>query len=460
MRQRSLIPFLSAVALGLALSSCATRLSAIRPEPDRYASASLGAGALLGIAEARRIPARKTRALLSLATPRILDVALEMDTLEAFGYADWRKERRESLSDVRAIRIAFGARLPEGGVEAQSGMLYLPVPARVEPGEPAHPLAVTWLVFCKGTEHLRDYVPSREGSHERSMMESAAALGFAVWAPDYAGMGDARGVQEYCVPESLAASALDGLAAARTYLAGSAPGYAESGRLAVLGYSQGGLAAMATLKTLGDGAIEAPGLRVTVGYPLGAPLDLLIGVPFLEEESSIVARPDYSLLLALGWARAYPDDVRLEEILRPEVIEHCLPLFDGTRDGDELCRLVARALGRKTGAVLDSDLYRPEYLEALRKDPESLGLYRRQSAARLDRWTPPSDLCVRLAASPQDEVVPFLNSERAYAWMRETNPEADASLVRLATARHAFAGFEAFLYALMDLDRRESEEEQ
>ncbi len=457
MRQKPYGLFFTALTLGLALSACATRLPAIRPETDRDASASLGAGALLGVAEARRIPARKARALLSLATPRILDVALEMDTLEAFGYADWRKARRESLSDVRAIRIAFGARLPEGGVEAQSGMLYLPDRPEAERGDRETPRAVTWLVFCKGTEHLRDYVPSREGSHERTVMESAAALGFAVWAPDYAGMGDAPGVQEYCVPDSMAASALDGLAAARAYLAESAPGYAETGRLAVLGYSQGGLAAMAALKALSDGAIEAPGLRVSAGYPLGAPLDLLIGVPFLKEESSIVARPDYSLLLALGWARAYPDDVRLEEILRPEVIERCLPLFDGTRDGDELCRLVARALGRKTGAVLDSDLYRPEYLEALRKAPESLGLYRRQSAARLDRWTPPPGLPVRLAASPDDEVVPFLNSERAYAWMRETNPEADVSLVRLATPRHAFAGFEAFLYALMDLDRGESE---
>lgn len=438
----------------LFLASCATGPATIHRDDGGDASAALGAGALLGVAEARRVPSRKTRAMLSLATPRILDVALEMDTLEAFGYAEWRRERRETLIDVHPIRIAFGARLPEGGVELQSGMLYLPAPY---PPEEAGPRPLTWLIFCKGTEHLRDYVPSRGGSHERTMMESAAALGLAVWAPDYAGMGDAEGVQEYCVPESMAASALDGLAAARDYLASRPGEYRETGRLAVLGYSQGGLAAMATLRALSEGDIAAPGLSLAVGYPLGAPLDLLIGVPFLKEGSSVVARPDYSLLLAMGWARAYPDEVRLEEILRPEVIERALPLFDGRRDGDELCRQIARALGRRPGAVLDSDLYRAEYLAALRSDPESLGYYRRQARARLDRWTPPSGLPIRLAAAPADEVVPFLNSERAYAWMRETNPDADVTLVRLATPRHAFAGFEAFLYALMDLDLREAE---
>ncbi len=376
-----------------------------------------------------------------------------MSVLEGIGYADWRAERGDGLHDVRRIKISFLARLPEGGVDRQSGMLYLPVPRS---GESAK---LTWIVFLRWTEHLRDEVPSREGGSERTLMEAAASLGYAVWAPDYAGAGDSAGAQEYCVPASMAASALDGLAAARSYLAaGHHARYAETGRLAVLGYSQGGLAAMSTLRAASDGSIAVPGLRISAGYALGAPLDLLIGVPFREEDGPGVTRPDYSVLLAIGWARAYPGSIKLEEILLPDVIANVVPLFDGLRDGDELCKLIADAVGKKTGEVLDSDLYRPEYLSALATAPDTVPLYAAQDAYRLDRWTPPADYPIVIAASPDDEIVPFGNSAGAYDWIKETNPAADVRLVRLASDSHGRAGLEGLLYALVDIDEREREE--
>ncbi|MBU1079317.1 MAG: hypothetical protein KKB59_02390, partial [Spirochaetes bacterium] len=232
------------IATLAAVTSCATAPGSAPRESDELAGASAGgalaAGMLIKATEARRVPARKPRALLAIASPMILGSAIDMDVLEERGYSRWREARRTGLLDVRSIRIAYSARLPEGGTELQSGMLYIPEAA------PDGPRALTWVVFLKGTEHLRDYVPSRGGGMERTFMEAVAALGYAVWAPDYAGMGDGRGAQEYCVPESMAASALDGLAASREFVLGL-PEYGESGRLAVMVYSQGGLAAMATL---------------------------------------------------------------------------------------------------------------------------------------------------------------------------------------------------------------------
>jgi len=440
-----------------ALASCATERGAMTRDPMETTEASAGgaiaAGLLIKATEVKRIPARKPRAMLAIASPLVLDRAIDMSVLEGVGYANWRDERGDGLHDVKRIRISFLARLPEGGLDRQSGMLFLPVPRS---GESAK---LTWIVFLRWTEHLRDEVPSREGGSERTLMEAAAALGYAVWAPDYAGAGDSAGAQEYCVPESMAASALDGLAAARSYLAdGHRSRYAETGRLAVLGYSQGGLAAMSTLRALSDGSIPVPGLRLAAGYALGAPLDLLIGVPFREEGGSVVARPDYSVLLAMGWARAYPDSIKLEEILLPGVVANVVPLFDGLRDGDELCKLIAEAVGKKTGEVLDSDLYRPEYLSALGTAPDTVPLYAAQDEYRLDRWTPPADYPIVIAASPDDEIVPFGNSAGAYGWIKEKNPAADVSLVRLASDSHGRAGLEGLLYALVDIDKREREE--
>lgn len=408
------------------------------------------AGELVRASEGRRIPAAKSRALFALASPLVLGRAIDMSVLESAGYHEWRAGVRDRLSDVRPIRLAFVARLPEGGTELQSGIVLLP--HRHVSGSPQR---VTWIIFLKGTEQIADRAPSRLRGNEMAMMEAAAALGYAVWVPDYAGMGDATGVQEYCVPESMAASALDGLSAARAWLSASSGEYVETGRLAILGYSQGGLAAMATLRALSEHALEAPGLSIIGTYPMAGPLDLMDGVPLLTDKPVVIPHPDYQLMLVMGWARAYPHTVRTDEILLPNVIEHVLPLFNGKRDGEELCRLVAKAVGKKPGEVLDSDLYTPAYCAAIRNAPQTVPYFKAQNDARLDHWAPPSGFPIVIAASPQDDIVRFSNSEGAYTWMSAANPDATIRLVRLASGNHIRAAIEGLLYAVMDIDRVE-----
>ncbi|MCP5454487.1 MAG: hypothetical protein H7A27_10995 [Spirochaetaceae bacterium] len=443
--------FIIALAAMVAYSCASAPASPPSSGEDEGSSGTLAGGALvagllLDSKVARRVPARKPRALLAIASPRVLGKAIGMGALEEKGYPTWRLSRSEALSDVVKVRIGFSARLPEGGVERQSGMLSIPVPR----GDGKRELS--WIVFLKGTEHQRDRVPSRKGANETALMDAAAALGYAVWAPDYAGMGDAEGAQEYCVPESMAASALDGLAAARAYLAGRDDEYAESGRLYVMGYSQGGMATMASLKAAADGDIAVPGLRIVAGYPLGAPLDLMPGIPFLADDGATVERPDFAALLAIGWSRAYPDSIKLGDILSERAVESVVPLFDGSRDADELLWAIAEALGRKEGEVRADDLYAPGYRAAIAGDPSSSAFYAAQSRARLDRWAPPRGLRLVLAASPSDELVPFENSVRARDWIRAADAEADVSLVRLESQSHGLAAVEGLLYALIDMD--------
>ena len=442
------------VVIAYLTASCA--LTPVRHDgsaqaPGVEASAPLAAaGLLLEATESKRSPARKTRAIMALASPRILGSAIDMDVLDAAGYPAWRSEQRDELSDICPVRIAFSARRPEGGTERQSGMLYLPAPSA------GSRRTLTWIIFLKGTEHLRDNVPSRGGGNERSMMELSASLGYAVWAPDYAGMGDGEGFQEYCVPDSMSASALDGFAAARSYLETRGSDYGESGRLAILGYSQGGFAAMATLAAATGSPPLIAGLEIVAAYPMGAPLNLMVGVPFLTAGPERIARPDYQILLLLGWARAYPDVVRIEEILKPAIIERALPYFDGQHDGDELCRIIARAVDKKADDVLDTDLYLPSYTSAMRQAPATVPYFRIQDKTRLDRWSPPAGLPIILAATPSDELVRFDNSLSAYEWMRASNSAADMTLVRLASPSHGRAAVEGLLYALVDLDDREN----
>jgi acetyl esterase/lipase len=402
-------------------------------------------GSLLGWSELGTLAASRVRGLFFLLAPGILSTQLGTQNLRAVGFPEWRKRRAGALRDVRKVRIAFAARLPEGGLERQSGLLLFPAT-----GEG---LRLGWIVYMRGTELLRESVPSRNRGNELPFIETLASLGYAVWAPDYAGMGDGTGVQEYCVPESLADSGLDGLAAARSWLA--AAGQGETGRLAIMGYSEGGLGAMACLAALASGRLEAPGLELAAVYPLSAPLNLQLGYPSSGAGPLLLNRPDYLIFLALGWARAYPSQVRIEEILSPRTIRELVPLFDGTRSDQELHAAVCRVVGKKRGCVVDGDIFAPGFLERVRAAPESVPYCRAQTAERLDRFTPPEGLHVLLAASPTDEVVSFANSAGEVAWAMEKAPGSGLSLLVLASPDHLRGAVEALLYSIVDFDTRE-----
>jgi pimeloyl-ACP methyl ester carboxylesterase len=392
--------------------------------------------------------------MLTAASPTLLSTRIKLDVLKEQGYAAWRSSRLRTLSDIQSVKIVFSARLPEGGSERQSGTAFVPVARR------GQRQTLSWVIFAKGTELRRDYTPSRGKGLELPFITALAALGYAVWVPDYSGMGDGQGVHEYCMAESLADSALDGLAAARTWLAEATtagePAYSESGRLAIMGYSEGGLTVMGTLEAIADERIPTPGLRLEAVYPMGAPLNLAIVASDLGEAPYVLTHPEYQVYIGLGWERACPGELKLTDIFLTRTIDSIVPLFDGRRRDTEINRRIATIVGKKAGSVIDADIFSPEYLSALRRDPASSSYYRIQAHARLDNWTPPEGIPIILAATPIDDIVPFGNSQNEYDWAKEHAPLADVSLVRLASAGHINAGIEAYLYAIVDFDRREA----
>ena len=421
---------------------------------ERSARGALTAGRLLGWSEYRPMRSKSLRRLFSLAAPLVLSTRIAPVNLDRIKYSEWRARRGPELRDIRMIRVSFAARVPEGAVERQSGLLLLP---ELKAGERR---AMSWVVFMKGTEFLRRVVPSRRRAIELPFAASLAAMGHAVWMPDYAGMGEGSGIQEYCVPDSLAASGADGLAAARKWLTmrrGSGDdGYAETGRLAVMGYSEGGTAAMAFLDSLTRGRLEAPGLELSVGYPMGAFLDLLSIEGGHGEVPVALPRPAFQIYMAMGWSRAYPEEIRVRDVLSPRTVKDIVPLFDGTRISERLDSRIARIFGRRKGGVLDTDIYSEAYLRQVREDPRLAPYRRMREERRLDRCVLPPRLPVILAATPTDEVVPFSNSAGALEWARNHAPDSSMELVTLAAKDHLLGAIEAFLYAVVDFDKREA----
>ncbi len=386
---------------------------------------------------------------LRLASPALLASQIETGMLLESGYAEWRKTRLKQLESVQALKIKFS--IPGENGETQSGMLFLPA------ADKKTVRGLSWVVYCKGTEIPRDNVPSGGKGLETAIAATLAALGNAVWMPDYEGMGDSPGIQTYCVPDRLAASALVGLAAARRYVSAHPEAYEETGRLYVMGYSEGGLAAMATVKKAAEDKTAAAGLDLTAAYPMGAPLNLMIGMDNFKDIDPVLTRPEYQMLLVLGWARAYPRLVIADDILSGDLLKKVLPLFmEGILDNGDLHKAIAESCGKKQGTLRYSDIFRADYLDALGKAPDEVPYYRVQLEHRLDRWVPPAGLPVFLAATESDTTVNPANSHNALAWMRAHGDASRVTLIRLLSESHAMAGGEALLWAVMDIDRRES----
>ncbi len=395
----------------------------------------------------------ESRRLLALFSPSLLKTQFGQEVLDAVGYPAWRKERSPGLVGTQTIVVGFAARQIAGGLDRQSGSIFLPSDWQ----ESDKPLS--WVLFFKGTELLRDETPSNGKGLELPIIRLLASLGYAVFAPDYVGMAASMGIQEYCVPDSLANSGSDGLAAARAWLSKARRGgkdpLKESGRLYIVGYSEGGLSAMAAVQSIASKRLMAPGLELAAAWPMAAPLNLMSAVPFLTEEPAILRRPDYQVYIAMGWARAYPGIVNLSDILLPRTISEIVPLFDGKHSGDSICVSIARTVGKQIGKVTDKDLFTASFLQGLRADPLSLPYFLAQDKARLDRFIPPAGLHLVLMASETDEIVRFSNSEDEYLFVKRMAPSSSIELVRLSARDHGRGAVEGMLYAIVDMDRRE-----
>lgn len=130
------------------------------------------------------------------------------------------------------------------------------------------------LLYAHGTTTAKDYNladvanPNNPASGEAGLlMAMYAAQGFIVVAPNYAGYDTSRlGYHPYLNADQSATEMMDALTAARSALPNLKLPIADSGKLFITGYSQGGHVAMATHR-----AMQAAGLTVTASAPMSGP---------------------------------------------------------------------------------------------------------------------------------------------------------------------------------------------
>lgn len=158
--------------------------------------------------------------------------------------------------------------------------------------------------FTPGTTGAQFYGPE---------MKPFVDAGYAVVATDYQNMG-APGTPSYLVKEAEAHAALDSMRAAYNM----EPNILDGSKAGVIGHSQGGQAALSTGAFATSYAPDVPILGVisqapgmTVGMPMV--MKALVSGP----NDSAASRSEYLSYMAGSFAKTYPDQLKVDDILTP-----------------------------------------------------------------------------------------------------------------------------------------------
>lgn len=221
---------------------------------------------------------------------------------------------------VNFYAILYETTDPDGAPIVASGALLIPNGITN-----AAPL----LAYDHGTSLLKGDVPSR-GNLETYLGMGLASGGYVAVLPDYLGLGDSPGFHPYLHAATEASATIDMLRATRQFcVTWQIP---LNDQLFVSGYSQGGHAALATLR-----ALESLGtneFQVTARGCGSGPYDLA-GVGFADLLSGRQSpNPFYFLYLLAAYEDVYGWVASLQDLLAVPYQSTLPPLLDGLHDSD------------------------------------------------------------------------------------------------------------------------------
>ncbi|MEM1327391.1 MAG: T9SS type A sorting domain-containing protein [Bacteroidota bacterium] len=282
----------------------------------------------------------------------------------------------------------------DGQLDTASGLLILPQLTELPPP----------IISHHGTTSPRTAIPSNQQSHFGEIFYGA--FGFPVVVADLLGMGESRGFHPYLHAATQASASIDLYRAASDYAADLSVELGD--QVFVSGYSQGGHAAMSTLRALElDHADE---FEVLAATPMSGPYNLSGTLRDEIAANEEYLFPAYLAYIAKGFQAAYGDIYEDVNELFKEPYASVVRPFDNQEDftlgqlNDSLLIL----LNELEGASTPTALFQEEFLTAM----VALDTTNRIVAAIVDNdvydWVPQTP--TRLYYCEADEQVPFENA--------------------------------------------------
>ncbi len=222
--------------------------------------------------------------------------------------------------EVKTYKIRYFTTDIDGTQTIASGALVIPSTNACD----SFPLTV----YHHGTVLEKENVPSRD-NFEAIVAKVLASAGAVAVAPDYLGLGDNPGLHPYLHAQSEATATIDLMRASREFIRDSL-NQALNGEVYITGYSQGGHAAMATVKYTQDNNLLSEFNLIGAG-PASGPYNLSSTMLPLLLSNLPYSNPGYVTYLLFAMQRVYGNIYQsYSDILDSPYDTIVPPLFDGT----------------------------------------------------------------------------------------------------------------------------------
>lgn len=318
-------------------------------------------------------------------------------------------------SSVKAYKISYKTEFPEGNPINASGLVIVPDQSSKN---------LTLLGFLHGTITTQDEAPSSYlpvGNMEAYLggtVGASLAKGYVVVMPDYIGFGDSKQTQHlYQEKASLAAACLDMLKAAKEFADEKSLKTRKEIRL--LGYSEGGYAAMATHQAIQEKASEW--FTVEANYPGAGAYDMVGTAQWVVSQTEDLPQGATSFYLwtLITYNELYKMNIPLTDMIKPD---YAAAIATAISQGNPLSAPIPNN---------PSQLFTTQFIQSIKNGtnaPFMAALQRNN----VYNWKPASPITLFHAGA--DKIVPINNSETALQTMNTLG--AQVQLTSLGNIGH------------------------
>lgn len=299
---------------------------------------------------------------------------------------------------VDLVKVTYRTVNFNGIMEYATGALAVPKLGQDDPQTP-------FATYCHGTVLEERNIPSALG-FESVIGIIFASEGIAVPMPDYLGFGPSPGIHGYVIAKTEASATIDMMRAAMNYFENNEIPYKNEHY--VFGYSQGGHAAMATVKAIEE--MEESDINLKAAAPMSGPYDLSGAQSITFTEDVEYGAPYYLPYLLLAYNETYQLYENYSDFLVSPFDELLPPLFDGFHTPQEI-NAVMTDTSISNLPNFPNKIIKPEVLASFKNNPDDK--FRKALEENdLHDWAPKTDLNMYYCIG--DELVLAQNSITAY----------------------------------------------
>jgi hypothetical protein len=335
-----------------------------------------------------------------------------------------------SAYDIELHKMRYPSRGADGSSVLLSGLIILP--RNADGTKPAVPI----MMYQHATEPYRANAPSQflvPGHNPLDYPEvifaiSMAMTGYAIALPDYQGLGDNTDIQPFVHAGTLAGQVIDMLRATRDTINGTVGGITPpcswNGKLFLMGYSEGGFVTMAATKELQLN--DAAEFTVTASAPMAGPHDLSGTMRNVMLADSTFKAPYFIPFFLTSYYSIYQDSRLSPDYTLISPFNTSLPpLLNGNFTGEAINTTMGMSYN-PVNLIVAKSVLTPQFITDLQSTSSAVYGYLRENDTYRG-WAP--DIPVRMFHNPDDDLVPFANSQVAFNAFSSAGAKKWVSLV-------------------------------